>query len=568
MISNKIIIKEFFMELVYLWVKNYKNIVEQGFNFSPRFRCDYDEEKNELNIIDKEETGEFYPKNFFGDNINVTAIVGENGSGKSSIVECLEKLLTFDRMQHLINLENSKYILVANLDKNLIISSNIEKLIYPKIYLLENDPTKWLDVNIVKYNPELPYLEYNKMDYLEDNFVKASSFYQAKKSHLIAFDNEQIVNKFLKLDTKLFENITHLFFPKYLIINEKIYIDKYLTLYMDGKASMWNCGHGFDLQDIDLKSERVLERISSSKEIFAFKKFIEFSEKSSINPSDINSYLDEIISSQNVFNSIFKILNDKNNYSINEYINFLEKCSTNKLISDIDKEKLYEYFDYIDFEIVSDKNINFSSLSYGERTFFITILNLIYQSQISNNNLMFFLDEIEISLHPNWQKTIFKDIISTFDKTTKQIHLILTSHSPFILSDLAKENIIFLEKGKQVYPFENGKQTFGANIHTLLSHGFFMKDGLMGEFAKDKIQSIIKYHEDIEKKGISDADKVEYKTKKQKEFWQIQSIIGDDYLKQVIKNHLIEIEKIVLGNDEAKEEEIKRLKAQIELLEK
>ena len=95
-----------------------------------------------------------------------------------------------------------------------------------------------------------------------------------------------------------------------------------------------------------------------------------------------------------------------------------------------------------------------------------------------------------------------------------------------------------------------------------------MKDGLMGEFAKDKIQSIIKYHEYIEKKEIIEADKIEYKMNKQKEFWQIQSIIGDDYLKQVIKNHLIEIEKIVLGNDEAKKEEIKRLKAQIELLEK
>ena len=34
----------------------------------------------------------------------------------------------------------------------------------------------------------------------------------------------------------------------------------------------------------------------------------------------------------------------------------------------------------------------------------------------------------------------------------------------------------------------------------------------------------------------------------------------------MIKNHLVEIEKIVLGNDEAKEEEIKRLEAQIEQL--
>ncbi len=81
MISNKIITKEFFMELVYLWVENYKNIHKQGFNFSPRFRCEYDEDTKELKIVDKDETGEFYPKNFFGDNINVTAIVGENGSG-------------------------------------------------------------------------------------------------------------------------------------------------------------------------------------------------------------------------------------------------------------------------------------------------------------------------------------------------------------------------------------------------------------------------------------------------------------------------------------------------------
>ena len=29
------------MELVYLWVEGYKNIQRQGFNFSPRFRCEY-----------------------------------------------------------------------------------------------------------------------------------------------------------------------------------------------------------------------------------------------------------------------------------------------------------------------------------------------------------------------------------------------------------------------------------------------------------------------------------------------------------------------------------------------
>ena len=107
MISNKIREKEFFMELVYLWVDKYKNIQNQGFNFSPRFRCEYDEDTKELNIIDKDETGEFYPKNFFGDNINVTAIVGENGSGKSSILTEILKCI-----------ENRKNIFLFH-DKNL-----------------------------------------------------------------------------------------------------------------------------------------------------------------------------------------------------------------------------------------------------------------------------------------------------------------------------------------------------------------------------------------------------------------------------------------------------------------
>ena len=73
------------MELVYLWVEEYKNIHHQGFNFSPQFRCDYNPATNELTIDENED----YIPDFFGDNINVTAIVGKNGSGKSSLLELI-----------------------------------------------------------------------------------------------------------------------------------------------------------------------------------------------------------------------------------------------------------------------------------------------------------------------------------------------------------------------------------------------------------------------------------------------------------------------------------------------
>ena len=75
------------MELVYLWIKRYKNIHKQGFNFSPRFECEYDAEK--LTIKPKE-----HIENFFAKNINITAIVGENGSGKSSVLEVLTSALS------------------------------------------------------------------------------------------------------------------------------------------------------------------------------------------------------------------------------------------------------------------------------------------------------------------------------------------------------------------------------------------------------------------------------------------------------------------------------------------
>ena len=159
-----------------------------------------------------------------------------------------------------------------------------------------------------------------------------------------------------------------------------------------------------------------------------------------------------------------------------------------------------------------------------------------------------------------------------------QFNLIMTSHSPFILSDIPKENIIFLDtyndKSKSKYKSLNLEhlkdedcinitneldiKPFGANIHKLLSHGFFMEDGLTGEFAKSKINEIIDFHKKVKNGENIKIYKYFYKKEYSNRFWQIQSIIGEDYLKQIVKNHLIEIEKILLGKDRAKEEEIKR----------
>ena len=68
--------------------------------------------------------------------------------------------------------------------------------------------------------------------------------------------------------------------------------------------------------------------------------------------------------------------------------------------------------------------------------------------------------------------------------------------------------------------------TFGANIHTLLSDGFFMSDGLMGKFAKSKITEILEFLN----------DKKELKTIKKEQIKPIIKSIGEDFLRKKLLN--------------------------------
>ena len=107
------------MELVYLWVEDYKNIYQQGFNFSPRFKCDYNETTNELTIDENKEY-----VNIFPENINVTAIIGENGSGKSSLFE----VLTFLFYQGVIFNKKDKTFFLFHKDDTFFIQCENYKL--------------------------------------------------------------------------------------------------------------------------------------------------------------------------------------------------------------------------------------------------------------------------------------------------------------------------------------------------------------------------------------------------------------------------------------------------------
>jgi ABC-type methionine transport system ATPase subunit len=72
------------------------------------------------------------------------------------------------------------------------------------------------------------------------------------------------------------------------------------------------------------------------------------------------------------------------------------------------------------------------------------------------------------------------------------ICVIIVTHSLFVLSDMPKGNILYLDEGKNVTE-EKHLNTFGANVNELLCQSFFLSGGFMGEFAKQRIESLVDY---------------------------------------------------------------------------
>lgn len=77
-------------ELVYLWINKDENgcFQQEGFNFSPKYVASYVPETNELKI-EKCDTINVFQNDKIA---NVTAIIGENGTGKTTLLEFLTRL--------------------------------------------------------------------------------------------------------------------------------------------------------------------------------------------------------------------------------------------------------------------------------------------------------------------------------------------------------------------------------------------------------------------------------------------------------------------------------------------
>ncbi|MGL6488026.1 AAA family ATPase [Aeromonas hydrophila] len=74
--------------------------------------------------------------------------------------------------------------------------------------------------------------------------------------------------------------------------------------------------------------------------------------------------------------------------------------------------------------------------------------NIFKYIKASKKNIshIILMDEIDLYLHPEWQRNIISEIISliSIESIPEKFQFIITSHSPIVISDLLPENIVNL----------------------------------------------------------------------------------------------------------------------------
>ena len=222
----------------------------------------------------------------------------------------------------------------------------------------------------------------------------------------------------------------------------------------------------------------------------------------------------------------------------------------------------------IDFDFKNEGS--FKDLSSGEKQIIYSINSIIYhlinldsiysmdiEDGISYKCFNIVLDEIELYFHPEFQRIFINELIkslNSFKGFDYKYNIIFLTHSPFILSDIPISNILKLDQG-DIQNKSNEEETYASNVHDLLANDFFLENGFMGEYAKQKIKDLLKYLTFDERKDkAEDNEKSELKWNPilAEEFIQI---IGEPLLKFDLK----ELYLSKFYSDEKIDNEIERL---------
>ena len=376
---------------------------------------------------------------------NLTVLIGVNGSGKTTLLDAIAGLLIFVPEQLLGKGSDTSEFFnsmdINNTKKNL--TSNIELSL-------------WLDYPILEI--EVEQGEKIKEDWrLIENYRFDRKYKITPKSHdeviIDEYSDEDFIDGNMNFTATLKTS-----FGEWLSISNNVALPIF-AYYTIGRIDRKSNTSQNNFAENDILSN--YKRNELSKNSFNFEtlqKWFALEKILTLTKKDRNTQAkskDKKILEQ-VEEAILKMINDEKNTYSKIDVEWNEHTPEGELVFKKGKSLL-----------------RYSQMSSGEKTMIALVADLARQITIANPNAtkpleigtgIVLIDEIDLHLHPRWQRRIVVTLRELFPK----IQFIITTHSPLLISTIDKKHVRIIKNNK----IQNSPYTKGRDLNAVITEVF------------------------------------------------------------------------------------------------
>lgn len=398
-------------------------------------------------------------------NSNLSVIIGENGSGKSSIIECLAYIFG-----HL-----HKYFVLGDKTSGFIEDYEIEYMINGYNVYIKSKHTDSKDDTfdpIIKINGEI--VSKRQLTSKYDGFT---SFLPTKVVLSYAGITDRLMQLHKHFEDKFIKSIirsdnSYSLIPLSLPNdNPFMYIKKEYVAYIvlalfvldseDGNTILKNLGidiHGCTTK-IVLKKPHWSKSNKNDKEGTLWgisgkiaTDFIKGLDVIGIQSESTEDDADSILTRTYEFygNMMVKdLFGEYFHLQADQVVSFLDTLLCDDLLGKI--------------EVTWNDNFSLDKLSEGEKKLILSVgLSIV----LNDANILFLLDEPDVSLHPKWQQEFIGNFKTGLSEDSMAI---ITTHSPNIVSNLCNNGLYLIRKGKII---TKSLKYYGKTVENILEDYF------------------------------------------------------------------------------------------------
>lgn len=371
---------------------------------------------------------------------NVTIIVGNNGAGKSQILQAL-----LDNLSNVIG-----YILTGRKEQkkeeDWVFFKNITGHTVPELSIRNNSNYTQIDTEILFSN--------------KNSFV---SVYSERKG--VNINNGSNV----KISNNLFENLQY-------------FINKIMSNTIDKTnfpiLAFYGTARNIEKVKIDEHSDKDSHRILLGYAAYGYaeseyKRFFRWFREN----EDLENE-----NKKNLSNKILELIDDNNTNQIDYIKDVITEFKGNKKLQCV-RQALERFtgFKNIHIERQDDpkmfvekdgEKLDVNQLSQGEKSLLALVGDIARRLAILNPSLdnplhgegVVLIDEVDLHLHPKWQQNLIDKLTQTFPN----VQFIVTTHSPHVVSDNPNVLVYILDNGE----LRQYRNSYGEDANTLLNGVF------------------------------------------------------------------------------------------------